>query len=199
MEKLTNVETMHGFLAAFAKQMMRSEIPKDMWISHLVPVLDDKSREFQAQMPDDQQENFETVKRELLKLHGLGRMHYRQKWEDYAISDEEPRLEAFQRLQRLSNARAMVEPDMLVALLRDKFIYSLNGEEKTHVPTFDPAMGPEAVQLAQNYLAGCPKQKKKPMEDAGGGASYQSQGKRYKNDAQDAPDSALCQSPTSKD
>lgn len=53
MEKLANAENMHGFLAAFAKQMKRCAVPKETWIAHLVLILDDKSRNFQANMPEE--------------------------------------------------------------------------------------------------------------------------------------------------
>lgn len=72
MEKLTNVEGLHGFLSTFTKQMKRCGVAKERWMAHLVPILDDKSRMFQERMPEDQQEDFDNVQDALLKLHGLG-------------------------------------------------------------------------------------------------------------------------------
>lgn len=156
MERLTKVEEMHSFLATFAKQMKRCDIPKDKWMAHIIPILDDKSRRFQERMPDDQQEDFDALQTGLLKLHGLGRAFYRQKWEEMSKAKEDTHLQAFQKLEQLEEAWCRIEPDVRAVRLRDKFLQMLDPEERAYVLSADPTTGSEAVQLVTNYRIGHP-------------------------------------------
>lgn len=70
----TNIESLETQLKLY-------EVPTKFWVSHLVPLLDHNSIWFQDGMPPDKKNDFEYVKKELLKHHGHGRGHYRQKWD----------------------------------------------------------------------------------------------------------------------
>lgn len=143
-------------------------------MAHIIPILDDKSRRFQERMPDDQQEDFDALQTGLLKLHGLGRAFYRQKWETMHKEKEDTYLQTFQKLEQVHEAWSRIEPDVVTVRLRDRFLQMLDPEERAYVLSADPATGPEAVQLVTNYRIGHPLQERPYKEDSSGAITRRS-------------------------
>lgn len=148
LDKLQDPHKLYHFLTNFTQHMIRCAVPKHAWIRHFIPSLDDKSQHFHATMPTEMQEDFDEVRLQLLAHHGLGRTHFRQKWDQFEISKEGTLLQAWQELEEIQKGWERIEPNVREVRLRDKFIDALPRHEKAHVLQFNPSTGAEVVKLA---------------------------------------------------
>lgn len=167
LAKLQNVHDMELFLTGFESQMVRYQVPEEFWVSQLTPLLDVKSANFQGKMPADEKDDFETVKKALVKLHGLGRVHYRTQWKSLKPTDKETYMEYFQRICQLGMAWKALEKETWNVWMRETFLNTIEADVHDWVVQQDPPTGERAVELADNFCSVHPRPVQQEGEQQG--------------------------------
>lgn len=87
-KKLTNPEEIEVHLQTFEEVATMAKIPRERWVTLLLPLLDDASVSARNSMPEETRCDYSAVKEALLNLHGRHRAHYRKKWNGDSFDQE---------------------------------------------------------------------------------------------------------------
>lgn len=171
MAKLGKPEDLKRFLQAFEEEMNRYGVAEEFRVSKLTPLLDMKSKEFQSNMSNDTKKVFKEVKQGLIGLHQLSRVHYRNKWNDLKLTNEETYTEYRQRVRHLAEAWNKIEDGTLQCWIREKMIATIEEDVQRWVITRNPSTEKEAGEIADQFRSCNPKPSQQKTWGQGG-SSY---------------------------
>lgn len=151
-KKLTNPDEIEAHMQTFEEVADMNKIPRDRWVTLLLPLLDDVSIAARNAMPEETRRDYQAVKEVLLNLHGRHRGHFRKKWagETFDVDKCKSYLQLHTHLKQTLTAWNKQEEDT-DWMIREQFYRIAQPDVSRYVALQDPDSAMKAFQLADVY------------------------------------------------